>query len=1267
MTQPFRTPAGGRIRRDRLLNFTFNGRKYTGFEGDTLASALLANDVHRVGRSFKYHRPRGILSAGSEEPNALVTIDREPGRITPNLRATQMELYEGLKAHSQNHWPSLRFDLGATAGMVSPLLGAGFYYKTFKWPASFWKRLYEPAIRRTAGLGHAPADPDADRYMHQYAHCDVLVIGAGPAGLAAALAATANGARVILCDEQTELGGSLLSDPTATIDGWAAPDWLAETLSILAERVTLLPRTTAFGWYPDNLIGLVERVTDHLAEPGPDLPRERLWQVRAIGVIIATGAIERPLVFPHNDRPGIMLAGAARTYLHRYGVKVGGRCVVAATHDDAWLEAAALHEAGLEIAGIVDPRPDVGPMAQEAARAAGIPAHPGTAITATEGRSRVHTVKLSGGPRVIPCDTVLMSGGWTPSVHLFSQSRGRLRFDGESGTFLPGEPLARERSAGACAGIFGLAACLDAGWLAGGGADRRFAVRAHGVHRDGAAGYAGPAGEPPSATNAATEAEDAALDTESGTSAPADPEAQAAGDPRAFSPDMVGEDPPSASSRTPAPPMTHDALADPRATRAAWPGSLPSPRPHAKAFVDFQNDVTTKDLRIAIAEGFHSIEHVKRYTTTGMATDQGKTSNLNALGIVAGLRGSTIPAIGLTTFRPPYTPVTFGSLAGSARGALFDPVRHAPLHDWAVARGALFEDAGTWKRALCFPRPGETMHQAVARECHSVRDNVGVFDASTLGKIEVAGPDAVEFLNRMYTGDFTRLPPGRCRYAVLLGEDGFIRDDGIVARLAPDRFHVTTTTGGAASVLHHMEDYLQTEFPDLRAWLTSVTEQWAVIAVQGPRALQVVAPLTEDTDPASMRHMSVRACRIAGVPARLFRVSFTGEVGFEINVPSGFASFVWNAVMRAGETFGIVPYGTEAMHVLRAEKGYIIVGQETDGTVIPSDAGLDWTIGRTKRDFVGMRSLARPDMVRADRKQLVGLLTKDPTVVLQDGAQVVTGTGVRGRALGHVTSAYRSETLRRSIALALVAGGRARLGETMFVPLGGRAVPVSVVDPVFYDREGSRLGTSPVAIPAPPLPPLGPPAATPAFTPAGVETEAARVTALAPTTRLAIRAGTSAATGIGRALGVLLGTVPCRAVVTRDRAALWLGPDEWLVLAPDAETGLAEKVAAAVTESPGIGTPASIVDVSHRATSIEVAGPRAAWCLNAFCALDLDPHAFPVGMCTRTLLGKAEIVLWRIGAETFHIEVARSLTPYVHACLDEARREFRNAGTEAAG
>ncbi len=816
------------------FDFTFDDRSYQGFAGDSLASALLANDVCLVGRSFKYHRPRGILSAGSEEPNALVTIDRGAGRITPNLRATQVELYDGLVAHSQNCFPSLRFDLGAIAGLAAPLLSAGFVYKTFMGPRSFWKHLYEPAIRRAAGLGRAPLDPDPDRYLHRYAHCEILIVGGGPAGLAAALTAAATGARVILCDEQAELGGSLLDEPNVTIDGCPAPDWVAETIQTVGRSVTLLPRTTAFGWYPGGMIGLLERVTDHLAAPARGLPRERLWHVRAERVVLATGAIERPLVFPGNDRPGVMLAGAARTYLHRYGVKVGKRVMIATTDDTAYRTAVDLHAAGVTIAGIVDQRaaPDSDPVA--AARALGISIRTGMTIASTEGRGRVHSAKLTNGTDIIPCDTILMSGGWTPSVHLASQSRLPLVFDPRSGTYLPSEG-----AVGACAGVFDLASCLRDGAAAGGREARSFAV--------------------------------------------------------AGMPVMAPSGPPVAASA------------------------------HRWAFVDFQNDVTTKDLAVATAEGFVAIEHVKRYTTTGMATDQGKTSNLNTVATVAALTAQPIQAIGLTTFRPPYTPVTFGALAGAFRAALFAPVRRSPI----AAPGAVLEDVGNWKRARCFPLDGETIAAAVIRECLAVRNDVGMLDASTLGKIEVAGPDAAVFLSRLYTGDFTRLAPGRCRYAVLLGEDGFIRDDGVVARLAADRFHVTTTTAGAAFVLHHMEDYLQTEFADLRVWLTSVTEQWAVIAVQGPRSEAVLAPFIRNIDLRAMPHMSVRDGHFGDISIRLFRVSFTGEIGFEINLPSTEAQRVWDTLRQRDVT----PYGTDAMHVLRAEKGFIIVGQETDGTV----------------------------------------------------------------------------------------------------------------------------------------------------------------------------------------------------------------------------------------------------------------------------------------------------------------------------------------------
>ena len=971
MSGAFRTAAGGRIDRGRPVRFSFDGREYSGYAGDTLASALLANGVHLLGRSFKYHRPRGILAAGIEEPNALVEVDRGDGRRTPNLRATQVEIYDGLEAISQNRYPSLQFDIGSAANLVSRLLPAGFYYKTFMWPASFWKRVYEPMIRAVAGLGRAPVDADPDRYLHRYAHCDVLVIGAGAAGLAAARAAAATGARVIVCDEQSELGGGLLGEAGVTIDGMPAAEWAAAAVAELdaAANVTLLARATAFGWYPDNLIGLAERVTDHVARPDARLPRERLWQVRAGRVVIATGAHERPLVFPHNDRPGVMLAGAARTYLNRFGVLPGRRIVVATACDSAYAAALDLHAAGAMVVAIADLRGEIDPALAARVEAAGISLRLATSIIGTTGQRRV-TGALLGGDWVA-CDAVLMSGGWTPSVHLFSQSRGRLRFEAATGNFLPGTSAAAERSVGACNGTFDLA-----GALAEGHGTRGFAV--------------------------------------------------------------VGA----------------------IAPRGGHAGLVPGARP-GKAFVDFQNDVTAKDLRLATQEGFRSIEHVKRYTTTGMATDQGKTSNLNALAIVADALDVVVPKVGLTTFRPPYSPVTFGVIAGASRGDLFDPERRAPMHDWAVAQGAVFEDVGPWKRARYFPRGGEDMHAAVNRECLAVRRAVGIFDASTLGKIEVTGPDSAEFLNRLYTNSWTKLGVGRCRYGLMLTEAGFVMDDGVVGRMADDRFHVTTTTGGAPRVLNHMEDYLQTEFPELRTWLTSTTEQWATIAVQGPRAREVIAPLVAgiDLSPAGMPHMSVREGTICGVATRLFRVSFTGELGFEINVPADYGPAVWDAVFAAGAAYGITPYGTEAMHVLRAEKGYVIVGQETDGTVTPDDLGLSGMIAKSKRDFVGKRSLRRPDMLDGERKQLVGLLTEDPATVLEEGAQIVVNPRQRVpmRMIGHVTSSYWSAALGRSIALALAEGGRRRIGTTLHIPMPESTISVRLVEPVFYDKSGTRL------------------------------------------------------------------------------------------------------------------------------------------------------------------------------------------------------------------
>jgi sarcosine oxidase subunit alpha len=993
--------AGGRIARDRKIRFSFDGRSYEGLEGDTLASALLANGVHLVGRSFKYHRPRGIMTAGPEEPSALVTVRRDEARSTPNLRATQVELYDGLVAVSQNRWPSLRFDLGRLTELFSPLLSAGFYYKTFMWPRSAWHRLYEPLIRRMAGLGEAPRLPDPDRYAQQHAHCEVLVVGAGPAGLAAALAASRGGARVILCDERPRFGGSLLSDDRSRIDGLAAADWVEAAIAELQRnpRVRLLPRTTAFGYFPHNHLGLSERLTDHLAEPPAGLARERLWQVRAQQVVLATGSIEQPLVFPGNDRPGVMLAGAALRYLKEQAVLPGQRVVIATICDSAYRVALEMQAAGAQVAQIVDLRPDPSPAQpdgwQQRLRQAGIAVETGARVLGSQGSNHLSAVEIgrvdaagaATGRRSIDCDLLLVAGGYVPSVHLFSQSRGKLRYDESLQAFVPGESAENERSVGACRGLYGLAATLQDGAAAG--------------------------------ADAAT----------------------AAG--------CVGEEP------------RFEVMED---STAATAGRLPRAEaavPGPKAFVDFQHDVMLKDLDLAMREGFRSIEHIKRYTTTGMATDQGKTSNLNALHHAARELGKPVPAVGLTTFRMPYTPITFASFAGQARGEIFDPVRRTPMHGWAVRQGAVFEDVGMWKRARFFPRAGEDMHAAVARECRSVRGSCGVFDASTLGKIVVAGPGATAFMDRLYVNDWSKLAVGRCKYGVLLRDDGFVYDDGVVARLAADRFHVTTTTGGAARVLAMMEDYRQTEWTDLDVWLTSTTEQWAVIAVQGPRARELLAPLVDglDISATALPHMAVVQGTLRGIPMMLFRVSFTGELGFEVNVPTDQGAAALDAICEAGKAYGLTPYGTETMHVLRAEKGFIIIGQDTDGTVTPDDVGLTWAIGKAKPDFVGKRALARSAMNSPDRKQLVGLLTRDPRVVLEEGAQVVDvpGQAPPMKLIGHITSSYMSATLDRSIALAVVAGGRARIGQTLHVPMPSGEIAVEVCAPMFYDPKGARL------------------------------------------------------------------------------------------------------------------------------------------------------------------------------------------------------------------
>ncbi|MCG6857786.1 MAG: sarcosine oxidase subunit alpha [Salaquimonas sp.] len=965
----------------RTVSFTFDGRRLTALEGDTLASALLANGIHLMGRSFKYHRPRGLISAGPEEPNALFGIARDATRTQPNVRASVQEVFDGMEVTSQNRYPSLAFDVGMVNDWMGRFIPAGFYYKTFMWPAFAWKKLYEPFVREAAGLGHAPKEADPDRYANRFAHCDVLVIGAGPAGLAAALGAARAGKKVILADENASMGGSLLASSDAMVDGTPGRDWAATTVAELAslDNVTLLTRTTGFGYYAQNMVALAERITDHLAKPDPDSPRERLWQVRAQHVVLATGAIERQLVFADNDRPGIMLASAARMFLNHYGVTPGAKAGVYTACDSAWAAAFDLKRVGVEIVAIVDCRKDVPSELLSRAAELDIPVKTGHAVTKTSGRLRVKSMTvepLNGtSAKKFEIDCLLMSGGWTPSVHLFSQSRGKLAYDGDNGRFVPSLSEQELTCAGACNGAKTLAAALSEGFAAVG------------------------ADAPDSEETASMEG---------------------------F---LVG------------------------AAKGAGPHDF------VKAFIDYQNDVTAKDIRLAVREGFQSIEHVKRYTTTGMATDQGKMSNMHGLAIAAAELGKDIPEVGLTTFRPPYTPVTFGAIVNHARGDLFDVTRRTATHEWAEAHGAVFEDVGQWKRVWYFPREGEDMHAAVNRECRTTRQIAGIFDGSTLGKIEVIGPDAVKFMNLMYTNPWDKLDVGRCRYGIMCREDGFIYDDGVVGRLAEDRFHVTTTTGGAPRVLNMMEDYLQTEFPDWKVWLTSTSEQWAVIAVQGPKAREIIEPLVGGIDLDAMPHMSIREGRFCGVPTRLMRVSFTGELGYEINVPADYGRAVWEEVWARGEPLGMARYGTESMHVMRAEKGFIIVGQDTDGTVTPDDAGVGWAVGKKKTDFVGIGGMKRPDLVAAGRRQLVGLKTKDPKIVLEEGAQIVTDPyqPIPMKMIGFVTSSYWSENCGHSIALALIEDGRAKMGETLHVPMADSTIAVEVTGTIFYDPEGKRI------------------------------------------------------------------------------------------------------------------------------------------------------------------------------------------------------------------
>ncbi len=995
--QPNRLPRGGRIDRSRPLAFSFDGKACEGFAGDTLASALIANDVSLVGRSFKLRRPRGIVGSGAEEPNAIMQIG-EGAAAQPNLPATQVELRGGLVARTTRGWPGVRFDIGAINDVFGRVLGAGFYYKTFMWPRSWWK-YYERAIRKSAGFGQAPEGPDPDRYEHMNAHCDVLVAGGGPAGLMAALAAAKSGARVMLADEQHEFGGSLLAS-AASIDGAPAAEWAAAAVAELRGRedCVLLPTSTVFGYYDHNFLTIAERCAGHSNSSGGSGVRERLWRVRARQVVLAQGSLERPLVFCNNDRPGVMLASAVSTYIDRYAVLPGRRAVVFTNNDSAYRAALSLARAGAEVAAIVDSRPGgAGELGVEA-QALGIPVLAGHVVSNVAGRRRVTGASIARwngdswenvrSTIRIDCDLVAVSGGWSPAVHLHSQAGGRLAWDDSRLCFLPAEARQANISAGSGNGKWSLGECLADGLRAGAEAVSRLGLKTAAIRAPGA------------------DSDD-------------------------------GEKPIEPLWRTPA---ARDADRCPR------------------QFIDFQNDTSVADIRLASREGYRNVEHVKRYTALGFGTDQGKLGNINGMAVLADILGKAIPEVGTTTFRPAYTPVSFGVCAGESVGPLYDPVRTTAIHEWHSAAGAPMENVGQWRRPWYFPRGGEDLHAAVARECLAVRNSLGVMDASTLGKIDARGPDVVKFLERIYTHNVGGMKVGRCAYGIMLGEDGMLMDDGVMARAGEQRFYLTTTTGGAATALGWMERWLQTEWPELKVYLTSLTDHYSTIAAAGPNSRKLLAKLGCDIplDKERFPFMTVSPAVLAGMDVTLFRVSFSGELAFEINVDSNHALAMWRRIMEAGMEFDITPYGTETMHVLRAEKGFVIAGQDTDGSVTPVDLGMNWLLSKEK-DFLGKRSLKRPDCLRADRKQWVGLLPHDGRTLLPEGTQLIGETGKPAAMCGHVTSSYFSACLGHPIALALVAGGRGRKGETIYAARPGRnPLPMQIVSPVFYDPKGQR-------------------------------------------------------------------------------------------------------------------------------------------------------------------------------------------------------------------
>ena len=980
MTQAFRI-GDGLTDRTKSLTFCFNGKNLQGHPGDTLASALLANGVRLVGRSFKYHRPRGFLTSGSEEPNGLVHL-RQGAFCEPNTRATVVELFDGLEATSQNHRGSLKYDLMAVTDLFSPILSAGFYYKTFMWPKAFWEKVYEPIIRSSAGLGKLSMAEDPDHYDKGFLHCDVLVIGAGPAGLSAALAAGRSGARVILADEDFVMGGRLNGE-TMLVDDGPGTDWARQAVRELygMDNVKLMPRTTIYGAYDHGVYGGLERVGDHLASD-TSKPRQVLWRIYSKRCVLTAGATERPIAFGNNDRPGIMLAGAVRAYVNRWGVTAGQRVSIFTNNDDGWRTARDLADKGVEIAAVIDSR-DQAPLA--APKGASIVM--GGRVVDTAGRHGIQSLTLANGQK-IKTDCLAVSGGWNPNVHLTCHHRGRPQWRDDLCAFVPGtELLPGMMVAGAASGKLTLAASLKNG-------------------RDTANRAVRELGFTPS-RKGAPKAEDEAVNVS-----------------------------------------------------AFWHVT----QSQGRAWLDLQNDVTVKDVKLAYREGFVSVEHVKRYTTLGMATDQGKTANIPALAVLAECAGKTIPETGTTIFRPPYTPVAIGAFAGRSRGKEFRPVRHTPSHDWASEQGAVFVETGMWLRAQWFPRPGEThWRQSVDREVTQTRNSVGVCDVTTLGKIDVQGTDAAEFLNKIYANGFAKLPVGKTRYGLMLREDGMVMDDGTTARLSDHHFVMTTTTANAVSVFRHMEFCRQCLWPELDVHLISATEQWAQYAVAGPNARGLLRKLVDAEHDISNEAFPFMACGeitvCNGTAARLFRISFSGELAYEIAVPTRYGDGLIRAIMAAGKEFDVVPYGVEALGVMRIEKGHA-AGNELTGQTTAANLGMGRMVSK-KKDCIGNILSERPELNRDDDIELVGFFPAERGVALKAGAHFIAA-GFEANTQndqGWMSSVAFSPSLGHSIGLGFIKRGNARMGEIVRAvdPVRDSEIEVKIVSPHFIDPKGERL------------------------------------------------------------------------------------------------------------------------------------------------------------------------------------------------------------------